>query len=169
MTSPVRKTSAVVDGMADAWPLIDALMGGTKAMRAAGKRYLPQWPAEEGDSYQARLATATLFPAYERTVAVMTGKPFSKPITIGEDVPTRLRGWCENIDLQGRNLHAFAADLCMEALGHGFGGILVDSPPAQGVKTVADEQKAGIRPYFVHVAHDAILGWKTERVGGSSA
>jgi hypothetical protein len=42
----------------------------------------------------------------------------------------------------------------------------VDSPAAQDVKTVADEQKAGIRPYFVHVAHDAILGWKTERVGG---
>src|SRR5450631_2797760 len=136
MTSPVRKTSAAVDGMAENWPLIDALMGGTTAMRAAGKKYLPQWPAEESNSYKARLETATLFPAYERTVAVMTGKPFSKPITVGEDVPPRLAEWCENIDLQGRNLHAFAADLCMEALAYGFGGILIDCPPAEGVKTV---------------------------------
>jgi peptidoglycan L-alanyl-D-glutamate endopeptidase CwlK len=61
--------------MADDWPLIDALMGGTKAMRGAGDRYLPRWPAEERDSYQARLATATLFPAYERTVSIMTAEP----------------------------------------------------------------------------------------------
>ena len=154
--------------MAENWPLIDALMGGTKAMRAAGKAYLPQWPAEDAESYRARLATATLFPAYERTVAVMTGKPFSKQVTLGEDVPLRLKDWSENIDLQGRSLHAFAADLCVEALAHGFGGILVDTPPkANEVRTVADEQKAGIRPYFVHVAHDAILGWQTQRVGGS--
>jgi hypothetical protein len=168
MTSPVRKTTAAVDAMAVSWGLIDALMGGTAAMRTAGKQFLPQWPAEEPESFRARLATATLFPAYERTVAVMTGKPFSKQVTIGEDVPKRLVDWCENIDLQGRNLHAFAADLCVEALAYGFCGILVDYPQAAGVRTIADEQKAGARPYFVHIAHDAILGWQTERVGGST-
>src|ERR1700689_1603057 len=128
MTSPVRKTSSAVDAMAQDWPLVDALMGGTRAMRADAEKYLPIWPAEERKAYQARLATATLFPAYERTVAVMTGKPFSKQVTVGEDVPPRLREWTENIDLQGRNLHAFAADLCCEAIAYGLGGILVDYP-----------------------------------------
>ena len=91
--------------MAADWPLIDALMGGTRTMRAAGKAYLPQWPAEDEAPYRSRLATATLFPAYARTVSVLTGKPFSKPVAYGEDIPPRIRDWLEDVDLQGRNLH----------------------------------------------------------------
>jgi hypothetical protein len=162
----VVKQSDAVSAMAEDWPVIDALMGGTKTMRRAGKAYLPQWPAEDVESYKARLATATLFPAYARTMSVLTGKPFSKPLTIGEDVPKKFEPWLEDVDLQGRNLHAFAADLCSEALAYGFCGILVDAPPADGAKTVADEQKAGVRPYFVHVTHDAILGWRAEKIKG---
>ncbi|MFZ0270985.1 MAG: DUF4055 domain-containing protein [Acidobacteriaceae bacterium] len=165
----VSKQSVAVAGMAEAWTLIAALMGGTFAMRKHGKKYLPQWPAEESNAYNARLATATLFPAYARTVSVLTGKPFSKPITIGEDVPTRIRDFLENVDLEGRNLHAFTADLCHDALGYGLCGILVDCPPADGVRTVEEERKAGIRPYFVHIRPEAVLGWKTVKRGGETA
>jgi hypothetical protein len=166
MTDAVRKTSAAVDEMAEDWTLIDTLMGGTKAMRRAGKQYLPQWPAEDAQSYKERLATATLFPAYARTVSVLTGKPFSKPIKIGEDVPPRIKEWMEDVDLEGRNLHAFAAEVCAEGLSHGLCGILVDCPPNPSAKTVADERAAGVRPYFVHIRHGQILGWKTEKIKG---
>ena len=81
MTSPVRKQSDAVSRMGESWQMIDALMGGTSAMRKAGKQYLPQWPSEDSGSYTARLSTATLFPAYARTVSVLSGKPFSKPLT----------------------------------------------------------------------------------------
>ena len=168
MVSPVRKQSPAVEAMAEDWPLVDALMGGTKTMRMAGQTYLPQWPAESREAYNMRLATATLFPAYARTVSVLSGKPFSKPLTVGEDVPARLQPWLEDADLQGRNLHAFAADLCTEALAYGISGILVDYPTTEGVRTVADEKKTGVRPYFVHVGHESILGWKTARVNGST-
>jgi hypothetical protein len=163
----VAKPSDAVEGMSHAWNLVADLMGGTSAMRVAGKKHLPQWPAEDEQSYKSRLQTATLFPAYARTVSVLTGKPFSKPITIGESVPKRLLPFLENIDLEGRNLHAFAADLCSDALAYGLCGILVDCPPAEGVRTVADEKQVGLRPYFVHVKHDAILGWRSEKRGGS--
>jgi len=33
---------------------------------------------------------------------------------------------------------------------------------------VADERRTGVRPYFVHVAHNAILGWQTARINGST-
>ena len=162
----VAKQSDAVQGMSQAWDLVADLMGGTAAMRVAGKKHLPQWPAEDQQAYKDRLATATLFPAYARTVSVLTGKPFSKPVTIGEDVPGKIKTWLENIDLEGRNLHAFAADICSEALAYGLCGILVDVPRSVDARTVADEQKAGIRPYFVHVRHDAILGWRARKVGG---
>ena len=164
----VRTQSDAVGKMAEYWHLIDALMGGTAAMRKEGNKYLPQWPAEDPDAYKSRLATATLFPAYARTVSVMTGKPFSKPITVGNDVPARIKEFLQDVDLQNRNLDAFAADVAKEALAHGLCGILVDCPPSPGAKTVADEQKAGVRPYFVHVRHNAILGWRSERVAGNT-
>jgi hypothetical protein len=161
-SSDVRKQSPAVLGMAQDWPLIDALMGGTRAMRAAAQAYLPQWPNEDDASYKARLSTATLFPAFQRTVSVMTGRPFSKPITIEEDVPARIAAWLENVDLQNRNLHTFASELCREALAYGFCGILVDCPPSNGARTIADEKQAGIRPYLIHIHPGNVLGWRSE-------
>ncbi|CBJ38323.1 conserved protein of unknown function [Ralstonia solanacearum CMR15] len=170
--SDVRTPSKAVSAMAEDWPLIDALMGGTSAMRKGGKIYLPQWPNELDDAYKARVATATLFPAFSRTVDVLTGKPFAKPITMGDDVPPRLVEWSEDIDLQGRNLHSFADSLCMEALARGLGGILVDFPQTtdkrgrQRYRTRAEEVTAGVRPYFVQILAGNILGWRSKRING---
>ncbi|WP_434033708.1 DUF4055 domain-containing protein [Cupriavidus sp. a3] len=168
MAKEVRKESAAVAAMKTSLPLIRALLGGTGAMRAAGKDYLPQWPNEEKKSYDARLGVATLFPAYSRTVEVLAGKPFSKPLTLSDDVPTRIQEWCEDIDLQGRNLHSFAANLCEEALGPGLCGILVDFPTTegQGLRTQAAEQAAGVRPYWIEVKLDNLLGWRSKRING---
>lgn len=168
MAKEVRKESAAVAAMKKPLPLIRALLGGTDAMRARGKDYLPQWPNEEPKSYDARLAVATLFPAFSRTVEVLAGKPFSKPLTYSDDVPSRIQEWCEDIDLQGRNLHAFAASLCEEALGPGLCGILVDFPTTegQGLRTQAAEQAAGVRPYWIEVKLDSLLGWRSKRVSG---
>jgi hypothetical protein len=168
MTTTVRDQSAAVEAMAENWPIVDALLGGTPAMRKAGKTYLPQWPGESDDAYKARKDTATLFPAFPRTVEVLAGKPFSKPVTLTDDVPARIKDWCDtDIDLQGRNLHAFAASLSEEALSHGITGILVDYPKATGVRTKAEENAAGIRPYWVHIHAGNILGWRSKRINGA--
>ena len=171
MTHPVRKRSPEADALNENCALIDALLGGTKAMRAAGEQYLPKWPAEDGESHKTRLAVATLFPAYQRTIEVLGAKPFSKPVTLGKDVPTKLQPWLEDVDRQGRNLHAFLAEVGQEALGYGFSGILVDYPPTQDKDgkalyvTKADEQAAAVRPYFVQVHPKNILGWLTDKDG----
>jgi hypothetical protein len=153
--------------MAANWPIVDALLGGTPAMRSAAKTYLPQWPGESDDAYKSRKDTATLFNAFGRTVEVLTGKPFSKPVTPSDDMPARILTWCDDIDLQGRNLHAFAASLTEAALSHGIEGILVDYPQAQNVRTKAEESAAGIRPYWVQIHAGNILGWKSQRINGA--
>lgn len=147
--------------------LAAALMGGTRAMRAAGETYLPKWPNEEAESYKTRLATSVLFPAFKRTVSTLAGKPFSKPLTIGDDVPPQIVEWAEDIDLEGRNLHTFAHDVMKCAMAQGLCGILVDYPvKPEGVKTQADERVAGLRPYFVHVKPEQLIGWISARVAG---
>ena len=45
--------------------VIAALMGGTGAMRTAGKSYLPQWPQESAEAYAIRLSDAEYFYIYE--------------------------------------------------------------------------------------------------------
>lgn len=163
----VRTPSSAVIAMGQGWPLVDALLGGTAAMREAGQTYLPQWPNEGDKSYKLRLHSATLFPAFARTVEVLAGKPFSKPVSLSKDVPTQLAEWCGNIDLQGRNLHSFAANLCQSALSHGIGGILIDHPPAQELRTKADEAAAGVRPYWVEITANNLLGWRSKRISGA--
>jgi len=163
---PSRPCDAVAL-MAATWDMVDALLGGTAAMRAAGVRHLPQFPHESARAYEIRRCTAVLFPAYARTVSILTGKPFSKPVTVGDDVPERIVEWLKDVDREGRNIDAFAAAVCHDALAYGISGILVDAPPSPGARTVRDEAEAGIRPYFVHVKHGDILGWRTESRGGS--
>jgi hypothetical protein len=166
MTDVSTKTDSV-KAMEPDWELARALLGGTRAMRAAGKQYLPKWPNEEEAAYNCRLATAVLFPAYKRTVETLTGKPFSEPLTIGDDVPAQMAEWLQDADLRGRNIDAFAADLMEAALGYGICGILVDYPKAEGLKTVADERAAGVRPYFIQIYPWQVLGWRDEYVNGA--
>lgn len=170
MAQTVASPSSAVTKMAQAWELCEALMEGTAEMRSEGKKYLPQWPAEENEAYRARLATAVLFPAFSRTVETLAGKPFSKALTLSEDMPEDVRTWCSDIDREGRNLQSFAADCMTAALAYGLGGILVEYPDASkvptnaaGVRTMEDERRAGLRPYFVHIEAEQILGWRVKK------
>lgn len=163
----VNDPTTEVNEMAADWAMADALLGGTTSMRAAGKAFLKRWPNEEEASYESRLETATLFPSFSRTVSVMASKPFSKPLQLGQDVPPQIVEWSEDIDRQGNNLHNFAFGLLSETLGYGLCGVLVDYPKANGVTTLADEKAAGLRPYFVHIKHDQLLGWKSEIRNGA--
>ncbi len=166
MPIDVNQRSKAVEEMALEWPMLEALQG-TRQMRAASTQLMPKWPAEESDAYQARLSSATLFPAYRRTVSVMAGKPFSKPLTL--DASDQIKAWAQDIDRQGTSLHVFASEMFEEVMNFGVGGILIDYPKAdpQSTRTVADVQAAGLRPYWVRYKHDQILGWQTETVNGA--
>lgn len=150
------------------WPLLTALLGGTRTMRAASTTFLPRQPKEDQEDYNYRLAVATLFPAFERTCTVMAGKPFAKEVTLSKDTPDVILDLCNNIDGEGRSLHAFASDVFdHSAIKYGFGGILVDFTRTQGrARTRAEEKAIGARPYCVHIKAEQILGWMVGEVGG---
>lgn len=142
--------------------MIKTLLGGSQAMRAAGEKYLPRQPREDTEDWRYRLDTATLYPAFERTVEILAAKPFTKPLQPGKDTPERMLPWLESVDVvgrKGRNLHSFAASICQDAIAYGFAGILVDYPKAGNLKTKAEEIAAGVRPYFVQIKVENILGW----------
>lgn len=158
MATQVNQVDAPIARMQADWAVIDALLGGTPAMRKAGKTYLPQQPRESDDDFKYRLSTSTLFPAFERTLAVMAGKPFSKEVT-PSDVPQAVLDLLPSIDDKGSSLHTFAFRAFREMVSHGFGGILVDHTKTEGrAVTVADTKRMGARPYWVNYKHNQILG-----------
>lgn len=77
-TPSVNSDSALIAALRPVWAMVDALMGGTDAMRKASETYLPKWPKEEDEAYTDRLSKSTLFPAFKRTVVTLAARPFSK-------------------------------------------------------------------------------------------
>jgi hypothetical protein len=159
----IRATSATIDAMSSDWAMVDALMVGTAAMRVGGKAWLPQWPKESDDAYRDRLGTAVLHPVFKRTVLVNASRPFSRPVTAGDNTPAAVEEWMKDIDLQGTAFSAFALQIMTACLAKGLHGVLVDYPTVPHIKTQADEKAAGARPYWVHYPAGSILGWQTEK------
>lgn len=161
MTTNVATVSDAVAAMQDDWQLIADLLGGTKAMRAAGKRYLPARTLEDPQDYAARLSAATLFPAFSETLARMVGRVFSKPLTPNDDVPAWIADEVlPDVDRQGRNLHVWAKEWFAEALAMGLSHCIVEAPRADGVRTRADQRRAGVRPYLIRISPQRVLGWR---------
>jgi hypothetical protein len=153
--------------MCKRFDLIDALIGGTAAMRAARERYMPKRALEEVKDYEARLCNATLFPAYTETVKNLSGRAFAEPMQLGDDVP----GWiatevADDADRQGRKLSVWAADWFRTGLNYGLVHALVDSPATgAAVLTQEDQVRAGVRPYLVAINPRRVLGWQLDENG----
>ena len=166
-TKTVRTPSTVQQRQADDARTVRTLAGGTKAMRSAGKLYLPQENGESDKSYADRLARTVLFNATGKTIDDMTGKVFQKPVILKDNVPSEIVADAENIDLAGRHLNVFARDIFHDAMHSGIGYILVDMPERDdSVRTVADEKQAGIRPYLKYIPVERLIGWRSEMIAG---
>lgn len=168
MATKVNDTSDAVSAMQGDWAKIDALVGGTGAMRAAGEKYLPKFPAENQKSYDYRLKTSTLFNGLGRTLENMAAKPFAEAVQ-HKDFDPVAEAWLDDIDQCGNNVTVFAHSVMTAGLKYGLTHILVENPVTMGedgqplYKTKADEDVAGVRPYLVHLTPSQILGWKTAK------
>jgi hypothetical protein len=148
--------------MAEDWQTARALLGGTKTLRAGGETFLPRYPAEPIPDYRVRLKRAVLTNYYAQTIRHLVGKAFSRPLVLMDDVPPQIAEWCEDVDLQGTHINAFAAEVFREALGVGLVGILVDFPRLPPGASLAEERALGARPYMTMVPVETILGVRTD-------
>ena len=162
------KRTPCVEAMRDTTEMITAIMGGTDTMREARAKYLPKFPAETEASYEIRLKTATMYPAYQHTVGVMAGKPFARPITVPEEMDKTLAGWLQNADNEGRNLDTVAAHGFESCVAYGQVHFFVEHMRAPSTAdgrplSVDEERKAGMRPYVVVVNLGQLIGFTHEK------
>lgn len=165
-------TSGAYDTMLPRWQVIETLLGGTEAMRAAGETYLPRHQEETDAGYNDRLASAVLFNMVEQTLDTLSGKPFSEPIKLNEDVPAAMAETIlPDVDLQGNSLGVFARTWFREGMAKALCHVLIDMPrPAPREdgqpRTLADDRREGLRPYWVLIKPECLLFARSEVING---
>ena len=165
-------TSAAYDFMSPRWTLIETLLGGTEAMREAGELYAPRHTEETEDGYQDRLEGSVLLNMVEQTLDTLSGKPFCEEMNLGDDVPDAIiEQVLPDVDLQGNNLEVFARRWFREGMAKAFSHVLIDYPRPEPVeegqrRTLADDRREGLRPYWNMIKPEAVLFARAEVIGG---
>ncbi|WP_163998668.1 DUF4055 domain-containing protein [Pyxidicoccus caerfyrddinensis] len=168
MSADVNTPSSTYRDMLPDWELVLALLGGTRAMRAAGRKYLPQYAREEDAAYRERLNRTVLFNYFAKVLSFLATRPFSKPVRLGESAPEELKALAEDVDRLGSDVTSWARAVFKDGLAKGLTHVLVDFPAVdpEAVRTLEDEKRAGLRPYFVHVPAEALIAAYVEVVDG---
>lgn len=175
MSADPKDPSQLSSDMAELLPkisMISSLLGGTDSMRAAGRKYLPPYPAESDAAYEVRLAGAVLLNGTAQTLGDLSAKPFTQPVEVGEvSLGGREDELLSDVDLRGNNLTVFCQLWFREALAKYFACVLVEYPkleprPDGNPRTLADDEAEGVRPYFVLIKPENVLAYYTELVGG---
>jgi len=160
----IDQTSPDFDIMKDdgSWELINSLMGGTKAMRKKGEKYLPRERKEKMRDWENRRDRSFLLNKFKDAVNKTSSKPFSRPITLqnAEKLHEQLKLIEDDADGTGRNLTQFFWACFKNALEKGLTHVLVDFPAIDGQLTLAQERALGVRPRFVHIKAEDLFFWK---------
>lgn len=163
--NPVSIPSFGYSQMAEKWGMIHDLLGGTKAMREAGERWLPKEPGESYTKYMARLGRTILYNGYGDTLWKLSGKPFSHPVTIS-NLPEELKYLIDDVDSTGRTFEDLAQEVLHNLIKYGVVHIFVDhsvvSPAVDGQKvTKAEEEKQGARVLMSCIPASHLIGWQS--------
>ena len=137
------------------WGLLEALQGGTYAIRKGHRRYLPQEPREQDSSYDVRLQRSVCSPYTIRIERMLAGMLTRKPVRL-DDVTDQIREQLFDVDLQGNDLQSWLYSTSRTCLRYGHVGVLVDEP------------KSGDsgRHYWITYSPKDILGFRHELTDG---
>lgn len=151
--------------MSEWWQPILICMGGTQEFRANAATLLPLEPKEDEDSWKRRVSHAVLSPFLTRLAEQAAGLICRKPITLepqeeGGEVDPYWEDFIANVDGYGANLDAYARRLVLNSILMGHSATLVDYPATEAAANLREERLAGLRPYFIEVRADQILGFR---------
>lgn len=147
----VAEPAAALKAMQPDLRRIATLLGGTDAMRAAGREYLPQHAYEADAAYDKRLAVAYLDNYTLRTLNTLVGKAFKEPPKPGEGMPKPVEELLEDVDDAGTGIVPFAREWFRKGVEQAVAHVLVDMPappprPDGAPRTLADDARDGVRP-----------------------
>ncbi|QDP54210.1 MAG: putative portal protein [Prokaryotic dsDNA virus sp.] len=146
--------------------VVDVDMGGPH-MRKQATKYLPQFPQETAEDYNARLQSSSLFNGVNKFVEDAAGKVFQQPVALKSVEDNPLSEFTSNIDLEGRDLSNFANDVFNAGMLRGVSFVMVDAPRRDGEVTRGQAQAMNLRPSMSFLPLDDVLGWKWENINNA--
>lgn len=144
----------------DETELVRTLLGGTKAMQYADKKYLPKFPLESDAAYKIRKENSVLFNAYRKTTNFLSGQVFQKNLVFSEDVPEEFEELFEDIDKKGNEINVFTKKSFKNGISKSVSFILVDSVKVDPNEKLskAEEKRRGIRPFLKEIRCVDVIG-----------
>jgi hypothetical protein len=136
----------------------------------AGETYLPKHAAETDEGYRARLQGTVLRNYTLDTLDSLVGKPFSSQVGFTEQVPDAIRELWEDLDQQGNSGDVVLRKWFRDGLAKAFSHVLIEFPKVEpredgAPRTLEDDRKENLRPYWVRRLHAAPLSGTRSRRG----
>ena len=136
-----------------------AAIQSTDTVREGTTLYLPRYPAEDANEYNARLGSATIDGITAGGVDVLTGAVFFDEIDVSK-VNASIQPFLENIDNQGNSFNVFCRD-AFAASFDGFSAIVIDMPKAEvQPQSLEEERTQGMRPYWRLYNAKDVINWR---------
>ena len=153
--------------MSERWKPILICMGGTQTFREHANELLPIEPKEDPAAHKRRVSHAVLSPFLTRLAEQAAGLICRKPITLQPreedgEVDEYWKDFVDDVDGYGTDLDAYARQLVLHSLLFGHSATLVDFPSTEPAPNLQVERELGLRPYFLEVRADQILGWRKD-------
>ena len=153
--------------MSRSWQPIKVCIGGTQAFRENAEMLLPQEPSENADAWKRRISHAVLSPFLTRLADQAAGLICRKPVTLQPredegEIDEYFEEFIKDVDGYGTDIDAFSRRLVYNSLLMGHSAICVDYPSTEPAPNLQVERDLGLRPYFLEVRADQILGWRKE-------
>jgi hypothetical protein len=146
------------------WLLVRDILNGKLALDKRGEERLPRPVGRLDEEYAAYQSRAVLYNATARTLDGYTGAIFRKKPTI-EGVPDNMGYLLEDTDGEGNDIAQFAKTGVRDIIATGRHGLLVDYPRADNIRTLADEQKAGLKARIKAYSPESIVNWAVAKKG----
>lgn len=124
-------TSPEYDRMIFRTFLMEAILGGTETMRAAGKMLLPMYTGEKQADWQTRLSQAVLYNYTERTSSDLSNRLFKTPPKVPEKedgAPEQLLTIMQDTDGEGKGIEEFLRYWFRRGFELGMFHVLVTTP-----------------------------------------
>ena len=153
--------------MSERWQPVKVCMGGTQAFREEAGTLLPIEPREDDAAWRRRVSHAVLSPFLTRLADQASGLICRKPVTLqpreeGGQVDEYWEEFIKDVDGYGTDIDAFSRRVVLNSLLLGHSAVLVDFPSMEAAPNLREERALGLRPYFLEIRADQILGWRKD-------
>ena len=145
------------------WDKCRVAIKGEYAIKDAMQLYLPRASGMDDDDYKGYLTRAQFFNAAGRTLDGLNGLINRKPAMY--KVPKGMEKYLENVDGRGHSLQQFVQLSVKERLITNWGGILLDMPKVENVKSQKEFEEQNLSAYMTLYSAESIINWSYQNNG----